>query len=220
MKAQVLLVVVAACSAFAQGTFQNLDFEAAVIEQTQAPGFVSATNALPGWTVYRGTNQEANVLYSAVGHGGTLVDLLGTNSTLTDGYHSLGGEFSVMLQGGVISGPGGILYAASASILQTGVVPASAKSVLFKAQHDTSGTLSVSLGGVSVPYFALSNGPDYTVFGGDVSSFAGQTMALEFVCRDCQTGIMAIGISTQSSSPPPPFLSQASLPFPLLAPCF
>jgi hypothetical protein len=49
---------------------------------------------------------------------------------------------------------------------------------MFKAQPED-GTLTVSLGGVTVPYFALSTGPNYTLYGGDVSAFAGQTVELD-----------------------------------------
>jgi len=51
MKNQALLILLVSFSAFSQGTFQNLDFESAYfyIDESQQPGFVSATNALPGW---------------------------------------------------------------------------------------------------------------------------------------------------------------------------
>jgi len=172
------LVSPALISARAQGSFQNLDFESALIDQAQTPGFVSVSEALPGWTVYVSTNQQATVLYGAVGHGGTLVDLLGVNgSSLTDGYRSIDGGFSVMLQGGVIGGA--VLYPAPASILQAGLVPATSRSILFKAQTEV-GTFAVSLDGINIPYVSLSNGPNYTMFAGDVSTFAGRTAELQF----------------------------------------
>ncbi len=66
-------------TAFGQGTFQNLNFESTMIQQMQSPGPVDASVALPSWVVYYGTNLQTNVLYGAAGHGGTFVDLLGTN---------------------------------------------------------------------------------------------------------------------------------------------
>jgi hypothetical protein len=89
------------------------------------------------------------------------------------------GGFSLLLQGGQ-SGSGDNLYQTDASIRQTGLVPASAQSILFKAQHDTSGALSVSVAGIDIPFLALSNGANYTVYGGNISAFAGQTALLEF----------------------------------------
>ncbi|MDE3067565.1 MAG: hypothetical protein KGJ60_08435 [Verrucomicrobiota bacterium] len=58
----VILAAVAAFGALAhcQGTFQNLDFEAArVILITNGPyyGDIATTNALPGWSAFAGTNQ-------------------------------------------------------------------------------------------------------------------------------------------------------------------
>jgi len=53
----------------------------------------------------------------------------------------------------------------------------SSRSILFKAEP-FDGVLTISVGGVTIPYFALSTGPNYTVFGGDISVFAGQTKEL------------------------------------------
>ena len=170
-------VAVGAFPALGQSSFQNLDFESALIDQAQPPGFVSITDALPGWSVYYGTNQQTQVLFNVVEHGGTVVDLLGANgSSLTDSYRSIQGGFSVLLQGGVIGGA--VLYPTPASIRQMGLVPVGSHSIMFKAQPED-GTLTVSLGGVTVPYFALSTGPNYTLYGGDVSAFAGQTVELD-----------------------------------------
>jgi len=94
-------------------------------------------------------------------------------------YRSIEGGFSVLLQGGTIGGPGGVLYAAPASIRQTGLVPATSRSIQFKAQTEP-GAFSVSLDGVSLPYFNLSTGSGYSVYGADVSAFAGRTVELEF----------------------------------------
>src|SRR6266571_2422703 len=53
----------------------------------------------------------------------------------------------------------------------------------FQAQLDTfgvPGVLSVSLDGVNIPYVSLSSGPNYTLYGGDISPFAGRTAELGF----------------------------------------
>ncbi len=42
------LAAAAVASAHGQGTFGNLDFEGANIQQTQPPGYVSAIDAVPG----------------------------------------------------------------------------------------------------------------------------------------------------------------------------
>ena len=151
-----------------QGNFQNLDFEAANIQQTQAPGFVNVTDALPSWTVYYGTSQQSQVIYNTIALGSTEVSLHGTNG---GGANSIEGGFSVFLQGG--------LTATDASIRQTSLVPVFAESILFKAQPGSE-SLLVSLGGQNIPFFVLVTGPNYTLYGGDVSAFANQTLELKF----------------------------------------
>src|ERR1044071_4026702 len=72
-----------------------------------------------------------------------------------------------------------LCFTSAASICQTGVVPATARSMVFEARPDI-GFLSVLVDGASVPYSTLSNSPNYTLFGADVSKFAGQTVELNF----------------------------------------
>src|ERR1039457_2250719 len=45
---------------------------------------------------------------------------------------------------------------------------------------DLPGPFLVSLAGQSIPYFTLSTGPNYTLYGADVSAFSGQTVELRF----------------------------------------
>jgi hypothetical protein len=78
---------------------------------------------------------------------------------------------------------GGAGASSGVSISQTGVVPASAESILFKAQNAgalLSGILSVSVGGQNIPFSALFTGSNYTLYGGDVSAFSGQSKQLVF----------------------------------------
>src|SRR5215467_198088 len=67
-------------STFGQGVFQNLNFESALVDPAQPPGVVSVADALPGWTVYAGSNQVTSVNYNFVQYGGTVVDLLGRSN--------------------------------------------------------------------------------------------------------------------------------------------
>jgi len=106
------LVAIAGCLALqlrGQGTFQNVDLEAARIAQDQPPGAVSATNAFPGWNVFIGTNQQFQVFYNDPSAGSANISLLGTNAGL--GFGSIEGGFSALLQAGVASGPGGLTQA-------------------------------------------------------------------------------------------------------------
>jgi hypothetical protein len=45
-------VIVSVSLTHGQGAFQNLDFEGANVSQTQSPGNVNVTDALPGWNAY------------------------------------------------------------------------------------------------------------------------------------------------------------------------
>src|ERR1051326_6528605 len=170
MKSPTLLLVLAVTSALGQGSFQNLDFESAAIDQGSGPAFVAVSDALPGWAAYDGTNQVTQVRFNDACIGSTCADLVGTNGVAVFGYIPIEGGFSLLLQGGQ-SGSGGNLYQTDASIRQTGLVPASAQSVLFKAHPDPAGTLSLSVAGIDIPFLALSNGANYTVFCGGIFAF-------------------------------------------------
>lgn len=133
------------------------------------------------------------MLYDQTTLGNTSVDLIGpSGSTGGLAVNSLDG-FTVLLQGGVSSTPGGGLLSTPASITQVGLVPPGSKSIIFIGNNDTSGILSLSLNGVNIPYFGISNAPNYTVYQGDISAFAGQTGELQFLFRDCPVEPRATG---------------------------
>ncbi len=180
-RATPLLLVIAAVLTqplCGQGTFQNLDFESATIPQTQPAGPVDIASALPGWNAYVATNRQTGVFYNEISVGSARISLLGTNAGF--GFGSIEGGFSLLLQAGVANGPGGVLVQADVSISQSGVVPATAESIRFKAQPGL-GTLAVSLAGLDLPFFPLTTGTNYTLYGADVSALAGQTAELRFV---------------------------------------
>jgi hypothetical protein len=154
--------------------FVNLDFENAVITHDPSspyPNAVYASDAIPGWTPtgFIGPN---DVLYNTASAGSTSVSILDVNGSPP----ALDGAFSVYLYGGGTE--------PAASISQTGVVPVSALSILFKAQNEggvLGGPLLVSLGGQNISFFALSTGANYTLFGGNIpSAFTGQSEQLMF----------------------------------------
>src|SRR5882672_1013307 len=94
------------CLASAQGTFQNLDFDATLIPEDQAPGTVNVTDALPGWTAHFSTNAQTQMGFNAPSLGATWISLQGTNSPL--GYPTLDCNlpglycgFSALLQAGL-----------------------------------------------------------------------------------------------------------------------
>ena len=64
-----------AMTARGQGTFQNLDFEAARVPPHSAG--VDVTNALPGWTAFSGTTQLSTIYYNPASVPFANVNLMG-----------------------------------------------------------------------------------------------------------------------------------------------
>lgn len=181
------MAAICALSAHGQGAFQNLAFEAATVSQSQVLGVVNSTDALPGWNVYFGTSgPQAQMDFGAmiVGSPSPWVVLFGTNN-IGDGG-SIEGDFSVYLTGQQVAFPGEGDSPAG-SINQTGLVPANAESIFFKAQPGTA-SFVVSLDGQNIPLGDLATGPNYTLFGGDISAFAGQDSELAFTAGNLGTG--------------------------------
>jgi hypothetical protein len=169
------LLILLSRSGQAQGTFQNLDFEQANI--VFDPSFlghpnvvVYASEAIPAWTPSStlGTN---DVLYNTATAGSPSVSILDANGTPP----ALDGRFSIYLYGGIAP-------SLAASISQTALVPVAAESILFEAQHfgPAGGTLLVSLGGQNISFSPISSGPNYTLYGGNIPAFGGQSEQLIF----------------------------------------
>jgi hypothetical protein len=178
-----LALLLGAAGAAGQGTFQNLDFEAANIPSGTPPtgSLVSITNALPGWScsfAYLGyeASQRNDVFYDGVSLGGPMISIIDRASGLYGTYHSLQGTYSAFLFGGLSSGD-----PASVTITQTGLVPNGTTSILmdvygYPAQRWYGFT--VSLGGQTINMVPDQTFPLYTQYEGDVSAFAGQTAQL------------------------------------------
>lgn len=168
-------------SLFAQGTFQNLDFESASLSPTppgQYGGPVSITAALPGWTGYLGTTQISSVQQNNFALGDASIDVVGP----APAWGVIEGSYSVDLQAGAnpLNAP---LSYETASISQTGLVPADAQSLEFKAV--SFGPPTVSIGEDSLTLFPLGSGPaawgsgyNYTLYGVSVAPFAGKVETL------------------------------------------
>ena len=168
-----LALLLSAAGALAQGTFQNLGFEAAnlpPIPAGQYGGFVSSLDGIPGWTGFLGTNQVTQVLHNAVTLGNASIDILGP-------YWSFGGiiegQYTVVIQPGL--DPFGSGQWVSASISQVGLVPADARSIRLKADGYS---FSVSFAGQDLSLIPMGTGANYTLYGADISSFAGQVGTL------------------------------------------
>ena len=165
-----------AYTASAQSSFQNFDFESAmppfvVIDPTY--GAVAVSNSVPGWSPYIGSGGAGiAVLYNNYFIGTPAVALLGPG--WTNQPQIIEGSYSILLQGGAYpsSGP------AFASIAQVGLLPAGTKSIEFKGNGVPISSIGLFVAGQSIPVFPLSTTPSYTLYGADVSQFAGQVAEL------------------------------------------
>jgi hypothetical protein len=165
------LVFLAASAVSGLGQGFNLDFESAHGPSGNQPGLFPIVRALPFWSVFYGTNQASQIEYNDISTGATQATLVGPNDPY--GPNSLEGNYSVCLQGGST--------AADASIRQTVTIPIGTISIEFKAAGDiTFGPMLLSFAGQNITYYALAIDPNYTLYGGDVSGFAGATGQLEF----------------------------------------
>jgi len=177
---------IVAASARGQG-FVNLNFASAQ-NVTNSGMSMPIANALPGWTAYNGpvtlSDALANIEYlTNSAYVGGSVELLGGSAALS------GNAFSVYL------GPNG-------AISQTATVTANVESLQFEAT--TLDNLYVTLGGQSLAYALLSEGPDYDVYGANIpAGLDGQTEALIFGMQGIgQTLLDDIAFSTSSVPEP------------------
>src|SRR5262249_2300528 len=91
------------------------------------------------------------------------------------GYPVLAGNYSALVLGATLSTGEGI----PATISQTALVPAGTKSVVVDMSWQLASPV-VSLGGQTINMIPIKTFPTYTLYAGDISSFAGQTATLSF----------------------------------------
>jgi hypothetical protein len=177
------LVLGMAVAGFAQ-SFQNMGFEAATLVplENSSMGEVQAVPAFPGWTAYRGASVAPFVLYDNMTLDGVNVSIVDTNKPygLQILDRAFQGKFTALLQAGF--GALGPPNRDSAAVAQTGLIPASAKTLLFDANvvSTRADQFTVSLAGQNLPFFALASFTNYVLFGVDISGFAGQTQEIRF----------------------------------------
>jgi hypothetical protein len=185
MKTAIATIIIASSvQTFAQGTFQNLNFEQAnpiSAGYPYQPWDVNAASALPSWTVSYGSVEQTVVAFNVISAGAAQVDLFGPDNGVGD-PGVIDGNYSVAVQAGF--GPG--LLPESTSLSQNGTIPANAETLEFDAQNFEGGTpLSVSFAGDNLTLFVVSSavapsGQPYNVYGANIAPYAGQTGQLEF----------------------------------------
>ena len=179
-----LALLLSAASSAGQGTFQNLNFEAAQIPSGTQPNtgsFASISDALPGWSgsfsYGTGIQQVNEVCYDGVSLGGPLISIIDHTSGLSGSYHSLQGTYSPFLFGGI----DGYGRQVASTISQTELVPNGTTSILMDVYGYPVQAwygFSVSLAGQPVNMVPMLTFPSYTLYRGDISAFAGQTAQL------------------------------------------
>lgn len=162
---------VLALSAVGQGTFQNLDFESAVLVPLAGDplGRVQFAAAFPGWTGYVGANLQTLADHNNRSLSASGIAIVGPDYPSPN---HLQGHFYAELY---IAFPG---PATPVALNQIGTIPVGTKSIRFYG-----GAFDppfVDFAGNSIPVIALQNASTYTVYGGDISAFAGITGELSF----------------------------------------
>ena len=167
--AAILLVV---ANGRGQG-FVNLDFEAANVSAFP-PGTVPRGLGLPGWAAYISGTPQTTILYDNATLGEAAIALQGPNGF----FQPIQGQYFVLLEATFFASDTN-----SAAIGQTGQVPLTAQSLVFWGNTSVSGVannMEVTFNGSLVPYAAIGSGNNYTIYGANVSGFAGQTGELRF----------------------------------------
>ncbi|HWD19532.1 MAG TPA: hypothetical protein VHB20_09640 [Verrucomicrobiae bacterium] len=166
MKIRILLFTVFFAGirlAFTQGTFQNLDFEAANVFGAQQSILIPTSKALPGWQAYVGTTLQTQVGYDFISTGAPLISLVDNQAGApTQGTYGVD-IFSA--------------FTTTSTLSQTGLVPLGTESIRLDATEEFS-SFTMTLGGQTVNLTALQTVSGHTVYGGNIGQFAGQNETL------------------------------------------
>lgn len=152
-----------------QGTFQNLDFEQAVIQPLPGDGiFLEWSVAVPGWDSGQG------YVYYRQGHLGVSPIYLLRDSTSPEWAPGtqLAGNFSLSFASGFAGNDPSTPWL-NVGITQSGFISSSSRSIRMLA----TGPFKLLVDGVQIPMFSLGDNS----YGGDISSFAGSTARLTIV---------------------------------------
>jgi hypothetical protein len=197
IRSKISILLLAICqNGWAQG-FINLNFENAAITPV-VPNYIYASNSISGWTAYLNGISQDGIFFDAVSADGAIVCLEDTNASRL-GHTPLQGTYSVLLEGASdVFGNN----PTAASIGQTGRIPNTAESLTFYL-GDLYGNFQVSFNGLPLSFTAISNTLNYTIYGVDISSYAGQIGQLLFTAP-LQTDAMLDNIQFSSLPIPEP----------------
>lgn len=167
------------CLHSAQGAdFQNLNFEATSLSADGPGGLQPIEVALPGWTAFLGDEPTSQILYNDQFLGTAFVGLSGNS------FPVLEGQFSALLKPG--ASPFTTL-SVSSSLAQTGLVPADAGFLQFRATTGSIGPtvhdyFGLFIDGERLQVFPAIErpGPITAIFSTDVTRYAGREVTLRF----------------------------------------
>jgi hypothetical protein len=179
-----LALLLSVAGAEGQGTFQNLDFESAVLVPVPGDpyGGVAFGPAFPGWTVYIGGAPLDAAWYPNALYNNEFLDSSGIS--IFDHNFAYGsviqGNYTALLQAGMDLKT---LQPADTRLSQTGLVPIGTQSLLFEARF-TYGrpptSFAVTLDGQNLSLVPLSTSGGNTLYSADVRQWAGTTATLDF----------------------------------------
>ncbi|HLX95548.1 MAG TPA: PEP-CTERM sorting domain-containing protein [Verrucomicrobiae bacterium] len=163
--------------------FQDLDFESATLVPVpgNAYGSIQFASAFPGWTqTIVGGLLGTNALYNNLFLDSAGIGIFDQNSSFLSS-DVIEGNYTAILESGLGYTQTG-LVPSDVILSQTGLVPFWTKSLQFKANNwfDSSGAFAVMLGGQTLSLTVLGSGPNYTLYGAEVSQWANQTAQLSF----------------------------------------
>jgi hypothetical protein len=184
MKSLLIRIVVAsfllsAVRSKSQG-FVNLDFGSANL-LGYSPGSINVpiSAALPGWNAYfindANTQQLTQVTYDTITAGGNEISVVDT-AGVSGAPAPLQGTYGAVVVGTDLN------WNITGMISQTGVVPVGTSSITMDvATYYTFATFEVVLGGQLLNMIPLENFPEYTVYGANISEFAGNLETLQLL---------------------------------------
>ena len=202
------LLLLCALGAEGQGTFQNLGFENTTLTVFVRNPFIPsyATNAtIPGWgwsphETFGFGDPNTTVALDGFALDAPAVTLQANSSRAIQGY-------TVFLQGGTMGGGLVTGNTNGAFIYQTGQIPTTSQSLTYLG----SGAVRVAFNGQLLPSIVISNAATHTVWGVDISAYAGQSGELRFTSPWLASGLLDDIRFSPAAIPEPSALALYSL---------
>jgi hypothetical protein len=152
-----------------QGGFRDLDFDSGSVLLLRGDPYnrILFLTAFPAWTGYSGTVRATSALYNNLAFAAAAIGLQTNSAGVFDG------KYYASIQAGPALGSGSPPPAVTSYLSQTGLIPAGARSLLFKASGSN---YVVSLHGQSLTPSRLGG----NLYGANVTPFAGTSAELRF----------------------------------------